>query len=203
MAHGPPLRAGNLLSRMRPRRLLTGLTCALAIVASGCGVEEVTTEADTEGIWVDVGQLDYHVQGSRQLNPFQVPDDRYLTGLPEGYGDPDATQTWFAIFLRVENKTDEPALSAEEFEIEDTQGVRYQPVPLDTSVNPYAYAPTELDAKDNIPHPDSSAEGSSTDGSMLLFKLPLEGYQNRPLEFIVHAPEGSEGPEEALLDLDV
>lgn len=186
------------------RRLLTGLTCVLALAASGCGIEEVTTEGETEGIWVDVGALDYHIQGSRQLNPFQVPDDRYLTGLPEGYGEPNAEQTWFAVFLRIENKTDEPAPSAEEFEIEDTQGVRYQPVPVDTSVNPYAYAPTELGANENIPHPDSSQEGSSTDGSMLLFKLPLEGYQNRPLELIVHAPEGSEvGPEEALVDLDV
>jgi hypothetical protein len=37
---------------------------------------------------------------------------------------------------------------------------------------------------------------------MLLFKLPLTGYQNRPLEFRVKSPDGSE-PAEAKLALDV
>lgn len=189
---------------MRLRPIILALLAAFSVVATGCGTKEAeTVEADTEGIWVDAGALDYHIQGSRQLNPYQVPDDRYLQGLPEGYGEPNAEQTWFAVFLRVENKTDETAPLAEEFEIEDTQGVRYEPVPLDTSVNPYAFQPGELGVNEVVPHPDSSQELDSTAGSMLLFKLPLEGYQNRPLEFFIHAPDGSEGPPEAMLALDV
>jgi hypothetical protein len=38
---------------------------------------------------------------------------------------------------------------------------------------------------------------------MLLFKLPLTGYQNRPLEFKIKAPDGSVEPLEAKLALDV
>lgn len=186
------------------RRPLVVTICALAALAGGCGNKEAeTVVADTEGIWLDVGELDYHIQGSRQLNPYQVPDDRFLTGLPEGYGAPDAEQTWFAVFLRIENKTDAAAPSAEEFEIEDTLGTRYEPVPIDTSANPYAYQPGELGVKEVVPHPDSSQEDDSTAGSMLLFKLPLDGYQNRPLEFIIHAPDGSDGPAVGKLDLDV
>lgn len=189
---------------MRLRLVLLSLLAVFAFAATGCGNKhDEVTEAETEGIWVDAGELDYHIQGSRQLNAFQVPDDRYLTGLPEGYGEPNAEQTWFAVFLRIENKTDAPAPSAEEFEIEDTQGVHYEPVPIDTEENPYAYEAHELGVGETMPHPDSSQELNSTAGSMLLFKLPLEGYQNRPLEFIIHAPEGSEGPPEAKLALDV
>ena len=186
-----------------PRRILTCLVCALALVAAGCGNKErVTNVADTEGIWVDAGPLDYHIQGSRQLNPAQVPDDRYLAGVPAA-ADPKADETWFAVFLRVENKTDKPAPSAAEFEISDTEGNIYSPLPVDTSVNAFAYAPTELGPDEVVPHPDSSQEFDSTAGAMLLFKLPLTDYQNRPLEFKIHAPEGSGEPAEAELALDV
>lgn len=183
------------------KRLLIAVACLAAL--SGCGVEEQTTEAETEGIWVDVGALDYRIQGSRVLNPYQVPDDRYLTGLPEGEPEPTAEETYFAVFLRIENKTDAAALSAEEFEIEDTEGEHYEPVEIETENNPYAYAPTELGSKEAIPHPDSSQELDSTAGAMLLFKIPVKTYERRPLELIIHAPEGAEGPEEAMIGLDV
>ena len=185
------------------RRILFLMLCALAAVAVGCGnKEDVVTEADTEGIWIDVGSLDYHIQGSRQLNPNEVPDDRYLTGLPSDVSQPSGTETWFAVFLRIENKTDKPAPTATEFEIEDTEGDVYKPIEIDTKVNPFAYLPQTLGPEQVMPHPDSAQEFDSTAGAMLLFKLPLTGYQNRPLEFRVKSPDGSE-PAEASLDLDV
>jgi hypothetical protein len=185
------------------RRILFVMLCALAAVAVGCGNKHhEVTAADTEGIWIDVGHLDYHIQGSRQLNPYVVPDDRYLTGLPSDVGQPTGTETWFAVFLRIENKTDEAAKTATEFEIEDTDGEIYTPVAIDTKVNPFAYLPQTLGPKQAMPHPDSSQEVDSTQGSMLLFKLPLSSYQNRPLAFRIKAPDGPE-PHEAHLDLDV
>jgi hypothetical protein len=185
------------------RRIVSILLCALAAFAVGCGNKEsATTEADTEGIWIDVGELDYHIQGSRQLNPSEVPDDRYLTGIPSDVPQPSGTETWFAVFLRIENKTDKPAKTATEFEIEDTEGDVYKPVAIDTKANPFAYLPQTLGPDEVMPAPDSTQEFDSTNGSMLLFKLPLTGYQNRPLEFRVKAPDGSE-PAEASLALDV
>jgi hypothetical protein len=185
------------------RRIVTLLLCALAALAAGCGnKEDVTTKADTEGIWIDVGDLDYHIQGSRQLNPNQVPDDRYLTGLPSDVSQPSGTETWFAVFLRIENRTDKTAPTATDFEIEDTEGDVYKPVALDTKVNPFAYLPQRLGPDEVMPAPDTAQEIDSTSGAMLLFKLPLTGYQNRPLEFRVKSADGAK-PAEASVDLDV
>lgn len=175
---------------------------AAALLATGCGTKEpVTDRGDTEGIWVDAGTLDYHVNGSRILNPSQVPDDRYLAGVPPGE-QPTKDETWFAVFLRIENKTDATAPTAEEFEIEDTEGNVYRPVELDSKVNAFVYTPTMLRPAEVVPHFDSSQELSSTAGAMVLFKIPLTDYQNRPLEFSVHSADGEE-PKVATLDLDV
>src|SRR3954468_23877051 len=91
------------------RTILSAALAAAALAAAGCGQEAVVTEADTEGVWVDSGPLDYHVQGSRVLNPGQVPDRSYLTGLPKGTAQPTGKEVWFAVFMRIENKTDRPA----------------------------------------------------------------------------------------------
>ena len=56
------------------------LVLAAALVVGGCGnKEETTTEAATEGIYLDVGDLKYQVQISRIINPQrhrgpQLPD---------------------------------------------------------------------------------------------------------------------------------
>jgi hypothetical protein len=184
------------------KRLLILLVCGLALV--GCSNKgSATVEADTEGVWVDVGPLDYHIQGSRQLNPAQVPDDRYLTGLPDGTAQPNGEETWFAVFLRIENKTGDAAKTAEEFEIEDTQGKVYKPVALDAQANPFAYSSQELGPEEVMPHPDSTQDFDAAAGSMLLFKLPLTGLANRPLQFKIKAPAGEAQPADAEVDLDV
>ena len=187
-------------------RTFLGLLCVLvlAVAASGCGNKEAeATVAETEGIWVDVGGLDYHVQGSRQLNPNQVPDDRYLAGLPDDVEPPAPDELWFAVFLRIENKTEEAEPTADHFEIEDTEGTVYEPIEIETQENPFAYEPLELGENEVVPHPEST-QIYNTSGAMLLFKIPLDGYANRPLEFIIHAPDGAaEGPERAQLALDV
>src|SRR3954449_4434908 len=118
---------------MRTRRLVRTVLLvamfAVALVASGCGNKEtVVTEAKTEGIWIDAGPLDYHVQGSRLLEPGQTPDASYLKGVPAGVAQPKGDEVWFAVFLRVENRTDQPAPSAKDFEIEDTLGHTFSPV---------------------------------------------------------------------------
>jgi hypothetical protein len=181
------------------RRLIALTVLALALLVSGCGQEKVVKEADTEGIWVDAGPLDYHIQGSRQLIPAEVPDDRYLSGLPDGFEQPGADETWFAVFLRIENKTDGAAQTAEKFEIEDTEGNKYEPVEVDTAINAFAYEPTLLGVDQSVPHPDSSQEFDSTAGAELLFKLPLTTIANRPLEFKITAPDG----DFAMIKLDV
>ena len=187
------------------RRLAVLTACAFGLFVAGCGQDpgNAVVEADTEGVWVDVGPLDYHVQGSRQLNPSEVPDDRYLSGLPAGYKQPTGQETWFGVFLRIENTTNKPAPTAQDFQITDTEGNTFKPVPLNTKVNPFAYLPQDLGIKEALPHPDSTQETDSAAGALVLFKLPLTSYQNRPLEFHITAPAGTAQPGDAEVDLDV
>ena len=185
-------------------RLLALSVCLLAVVVSGCGGGEASiNKADTEGIWVDVGPLDFHVQGSRQLNPNEVPDDRYVAGVPGNVKPPKGNETWFGVFLRIENRTKKAAMTPSDFEIEDTEGDIYRPVAVNPKANAFAYSPSRLGAQEVMPHPDSTQEFDSTSGSMLLFKLPLSTYSNRPLEFRIKAPEGQEAPHEASVTLDL
>ncbi|MEA2178097.1 MAG: hypothetical protein QOG77_1394, partial [Solirubrobacteraceae bacterium] len=186
---------------MTVRRLLALAVCAVAMAGCGNNKGSAVVEGDTEGIWIDVGALDYHVQGSRQLNPAQVPDDRYLEGVPEDVAQPTGKETWFAVFLRIENKTDHTAPTADEFEIEDTEGDIYKPVALDAKVNPFAYTPQKLTPDAVMPHADSTQDFDSPAGSKLLFKLPLTSYQTRPLAVRIHAPAGSEEPADAEVNL--
>src|SRR3954470_2684777 len=109
-------------SRRLARTALAAVLTAAALAAAGCGdKEDVTTSAKTEGIWLDAGALDYHIQGSRVLEPGLTPDNAYLKGIPSSVSRPTGRELWFAVFLRIENKTKQAALSARQFEIVDTQ----------------------------------------------------------------------------------
>jgi hypothetical protein len=103
------------------------------------------------------------------------------------------------VFIRVSNETDEPITPANNFEIIDTQENVYRPVPLDTSVNPFAYKPDPVPPKGLIPEEGSVASESTIQGSLLLFKVKTESLQNRPLEFRLRRGSGTTG----VVDLDV
>jgi hypothetical protein len=188
---------------MKSRITIAAVAVLASLAVAGCGdKKDVVTNAATEGIWIDAGPLDYHIQGSRLLEPGQTPDSAYLRGVPAGVPPPSGKEVWFAVFLRVENRTKHAAPTARDFEIVDTQGNTYSPFGLDPKVNPFAYQPTTLQPDKVIPIPDSPQDFDSVAGAELLFKLPLESYQNRPLEFRVHSADGT-APAEASIDLDV
>ena len=95
------------------RTLLTAVLAGAALVTAGCGNRhDVVTQAETEGIWVDAGPLDYHVQGSRVMESGVLPDRSYLSGLPNGTSTPAGDEVWFAVFMRIENKTDAAATTS-------------------------------------------------------------------------------------------
>jgi hypothetical protein len=176
------------------RALITaalGLVLATAVGACGNKHETVTT-ADTEGIYIDVAGLTYQVQVSREINPRDIEDQGYLKGLPPGTPPLKGTESWFGVFVRVWNEESEPAIAAQEFRVVDTQYQDgqpcepakgcYQPVALDTRINSFAYAPTQIDPKEQYPPPSSVAWEGVIGGSMLLFRIPYASYDNRPLE---------------------
>lgn len=187
---------------MRPARLIAvAALLALAALFAGCGNKlETRTQGATEGLYLDQDGLKYQVQISRYLNPNDVEDKTYLSGLPEGTAQPAGDETWFGVFMRVSNAGDKAITPANDFEIEDTQGNIYRPVPLDPKVNPFAYVADPVGPKSMIPVPDSIAsEGVIKQGSLLLFKLKTDSLQNRPLELRFRKGSGSPNS----VDLDV
>src|SRR5918911_5244103 len=88
------------------RSLALLLLAAVALVVSGCGGHKNTqvTEAQTEGLYMDVGPLLYQVQISRYLNPADPEDAAYLKGLPSGMSPQlPKGQVWFGVWMRVQN----------------------------------------------------------------------------------------------------
>jgi hypothetical protein len=133
------------------------------------------------------------------MNASDTEDKAYLAGLPSSTAQPSGEETWFGVFIRVQNPTDKTIAPANDFAIVDTQENVYRPVPLDTNVNPFAYKPDPIGPKSLIPEPNSMAAESTIQGSLLLFKVKNESLQNRPLEFRFKRGSGTTG----VVDLDV
>ncbi|HEX7299113.1 MAG TPA: hypothetical protein VF257_08895 [Solirubrobacteraceae bacterium] len=184
------------------RRSLTLLLVALAALALGaCGNRHARTlHAATEGEYVDVGPLKYQVQISRLLNPTSTEDRAYLVDLPSGQ-DLGPADEWFAVFMRVENETDDPQPAAAQYEIVDTQDNVYRPIQFGPK-NVFAYRAGTIGPEQILPLPDSPAGQNSIQGALLLFKIPFRNLENRPLELRIPAPAGT-GNEVGTIDLDV
>jgi hypothetical protein len=179
-------------------------TALLGVVAAGCGSEEEETTAvvaDTEGLYLDVNGLKYQIQMSRYMNPSDVEDREYLVGLPESSSPPSEDEIYFGVWVRVENTSeDETRPAASIWEIHDTQENVYRPIALDTDVNPFAFEPVDVPPKTVIPLATSAAGQGPVQGQLLLFKLPNDAFQNRPLELKFR--NGGSG-QEGTYDLDV
>jgi hypothetical protein len=185
------------------RALTTALLALVLATALGaCGNKEKTvTEADTEGIYIDLAGLTYQVQVSRELNARDIEDRGYLKGLPAGEPPLKPTESYFAVFLKVWNEESKPARSAGDFRIVDTQYQEgqpcepskgcYTPVALDPSQNPYAYTPTQVDPDEQYPPQSGTAYEGVIGGSLLLFRIPYASYDNRPLDLLMKSAASS------------
>jgi hypothetical protein len=183
-------------ARLRP--VLAALAALFLATALGaCGQHEEIHEASTEGPYLDVGELQYQVQISRQLNPADTEDKGYLVGVEDSEGQLAPEETWFAVFVKVFNFSDETWQSAGSFELEDTAGKRYEPVEIGEG-NLFAYRPARIEPGGQLPVQDSIAEQGVVSGSLLLYKVTNESLANRPI--VLHI-RGS--GREAEVDLDV
>ena len=186
--------------------LLRLVAVALLVLVAGCGAEEgaetsVQQTAETEGLYLDVNGLKYQIQMSRYMNPNDVEDQEYLVGLPQGAAEPAGDEIYFGVWVRVENTSeDETRPAATIWEIHDTQENVYRPVAIDTDINAFAFEPGDVPPKTVIPLPTSAAGQGPVQGSMLLFRIPTESFQNRPLELKFR--NGGSG-QEGTYDLDV
>jgi hypothetical protein len=180
---------------LRRRLALALCLLGLAAGAAACGEEERYGVGDParEGLALPLDGIDYNVFITRQLNPAIPPDDTYYTG-PEV--DPD--ETLYGVFLQACNNSDQTRDTAEEFKVVDNQGNEFEPEQADVG-DVIAYEPSQLAPEECIPEAGSLAQLGPEAASMLLFRLPIEVTENRPLELEI---EG-EGDEHLAVELDL
>jgi hypothetical protein len=167
-----------------PRRVLM-LLCLLALAAgvAACGeadVEQGVEEPAREGLAIELDGVDYNVFITRQLNTRIPPDDAYV----EEGEEPAPDETFYGVFLQACNRSDDPQQTVDDFKIVDNQGNEFEPEELPEE-NSFAYHPSELLPHECIPEIGSVAQLGPSAGSMLLFRLPLENTEYRPLELEV------------------
>jgi hypothetical protein len=172
----------------------------VAAVFAGCGNKTaITTSAETEGVYVDVGGLTYQVQLSRYLNPFDPEDKEYLRGLPSDTNPVlPGDETWFGVWMRVKNYSDGALKPTDTFTIVDTEDNQFTPVHQDPA-NPFVYSPVLLQHSQVLPMPDTAAASGVIQGSLILFRLKTDSLQNRPLRLEIEQAGATTGE----IDLDL
>jgi hypothetical protein len=180
-----------------PRRLLQPLLAALALAAlalavSACGYESHEKEV-VEGEPVEVGDLHYNVIFSRYLNPNDNEDSAYLVG----QAPPAPETTYFGVFFEVQNETHETQPLPDKFTIEDSDHEVFESL---ASESLFAFPlGGEVEEQEQIPVLDTAPEQGPIEGAVVLFLLPDDTSQNRPLILEIHGPGGDTG--EVTLDL--
>jgi hypothetical protein len=181
-----------------PRVLVFLLAAVLALGVSACGNEAQEDEtfqsenaqvAETEGIYLELGEVKYQVQISRQLNPLLIDDRNYFDEISESDLDLADDEVWFGVWMRVENESPEPQPLASRFRIVDTQENEYVPIRIGEP-NPFAYRGGRVEGEELYPNPNSPAGERAPNGSLILFKLKRFSLDNRPLELVVEDPAG-------------
>jgi hypothetical protein len=183
------------------RWILIVLVLALASSTAGCGREEHLLHAKTEGLYLNIGPMLYQVQISRQLNPHDSEDRAYLIGLPPRDAELAPDETFFAVFMRVQNPSNAAHPAASDYEITDTVDTRVKPLPLPRS-NVFAYQARKVAPQGLLPSAESAAaNGVVGQGAALVFKLKISTLANRPLELHIRNPE--QVSEQGIVELDV
>jgi hypothetical protein len=194
------------------RRLATAAVLIVALGSlSGCTTWDKITrhqkdiavkDGETEGVYLTVGGLKYQVQISRILNPYDAEDREYLYQVPQAHSKLGKGNEWFGVFMRVQNKNSggDALKSASQFRIEDTTGAKFQPIAQSSTVNPHFYSQNKIAPGDIFPELNTTAGSSTTQGALLLFKIPTKRLENRPLVLTIFAPTGTD---RATVKLDV
>jgi hypothetical protein len=186
--------------RLRPITIIAAVAVSLALGA--CGNKEAkVSHGSTEGTYLNVGGLYYQVQISRQLNPRDSEDRDYLVGVNPADATLKPDETWFAVFMRVQNASTKTAhQAATEYVIRDTQGNVFNPMPLGRD-NVFAYHAANVAPKGIIPDGDAAAAETPIQGSLLLFKIPYANLENRPLELEIVSPKNAQDTGTVALDV--
>jgi hypothetical protein len=179
----------------RKNLAFAALLLVLAAAALGaCGSDDVRTTGE-EGEFIDVGPATYQVQLTRLLNPRSRPDDSYLRGQVET----TAEEQYLAVFVKIENKGDEPYQPPRDMKVLDTLGNEY--LPLDATQSGFGLDFGEpIPPNEEAPPPNSPAAEGPNAGSLILFKVKTESAtDNLPLELEIPTGERSS----STIELDI
>jgi hypothetical protein len=185
-----------------PAHKLALLACLAAglLTLTSC---ENTREHDAgrEGLPEEIGHIEYNVYITRELNLRDVEDQGYYRGkeAPPGFA-------LYGVFLTAcnpETEVESPHwLPASRFKIEDSAGNTFTPTSIPKE-NLFAYRAKPLKHEACIPEPGSLSAASPSNGAMLLFQLPLDALENRPLNLIITSPPQDGVRDEGRIELDV
>jgi hypothetical protein len=187
---------------------VTGMAAFSMVAASGCFGAKPGDEHEVirEGIAADINGLDYNVYMTRQINTKDAEDRAYYQGPVEdpkcklgleavgAYTEEERTRNcptnlWgvFIEVCNVEGGVREPARDEPpDFEIEDAQGNKYEPLPNPES-NLFQFRPRPLTKGECIPEAGSTAATAPIAGAVFVFRLPVPTTENRPLELNISA----------------
>jgi hypothetical protein len=179
------------------RRILLPLLAALALAGlvvgvSACGYESHEKEV-VEGEPVELGELAFNVTFSRYLNPNDNEDSAYLVGqepAPKG-------SSYFGVFFEVQNESEEPQTLPSTLTITDADHSEFEVLPSESL---YALEfGGEVEAQEQVPVLDSTADLGPIEGAVAIFLLPESVSENRPLTLHIPGADGENG--EVTLDL--
>ena len=158
----------------------------------------------------DVGDRDYYDGPEESEECLAKPGSQTEPQLTPEERPQKCPTNLFGVFIQVCNETSDGApRSAREatevegrefpgdFEIEDAQGNKFEPVVLPTT-NVFAYRSRPLKKGDCIPASGSAASTTPTAGALLVFRIPVAATENRPLELSI-----SQGGETKKFELDI
>ena len=177
------------------RAFATLIAVAALAGLSACGDEEPgIDEPAREGLAIPVDGVQYNVFITRQINPKIQPDQDLYRGPPPAEGS-----TFYGIFIQACNDTDErhEAIDVRDFVVKDNQDEEFELMDLPEE-NVFAYRPVALDPGECIPEAGSVNQLGQSGGALLMFEIPLDATENRPLELEL---EGAEETKAVELDL--
>jgi hypothetical protein len=171
----PHTGAGARLRSTGPRRLLAAAGVAVGLAGlAGCGSEAEPEPPPTEAQTVTAGGFDWFAPLFRELNPRIAPDREIL-----GSRRPAEGHAFWGAVVNVCNAREGSRRPPEGFRLVDAFGNAYRPLDLPAR-NAFAYEPRPLEKGACIPAPGSTAE-RATDGMVVVFEIPFEAADNRPL----------------------
>ena len=145
---------------------------------------------------VRLGGIQYRVVRFRELNPSIAPDRSILDGPPPSDG-----KGYYAAFVTACNASSRTRTPTSRIHLEDAFGQRF-PALAAASDSVFAYRPRPLEPGRCLLAEDSAAS-RTVDGAAIVFEVPYDAAQERPLIVEISRSAGGSGRAVARIQLDL